>query len=369
MKKKKIIFYVIPVLIIVIVSAVFLIFKKTPSATIEHKREVSSEKSKKQLYHCPMHPTYISDKPGDCPICGMRLVPMKEEDVSHKEHETAGVPGQATVTISPEREQLIGVKTDVVKKQKLVFKIRATARIAHDPELYNAIIEYQRAISTRDEIKKANPSADVLKQAESLIKSSYLKLRHSGLSETQIKEMSKEELPTNLILVGNGAGTVWVYAQIYEYEIGLVKPGQMIEVTSISLPGKNFSGKIKSVDTYLDAETRSLRVRAEVRNPEGLLKPNMFVDAIINVDLGEKLAISEDAVLDSGTRQIVFVKKGAGKYEPREVKLGHEAEGLYEVISGVNEGEEVATSANFLIDSESKLKSAIQGMGEHKHGK
>lgn len=368
MKNKKIIFYVIPVLIVVIVLTIFLIFRKIPSATLKHKHEVSSEKSKKQLYHCPMHPTYISDKPGDCPICGMRLVPMKEEDVSDKKHDTAGISGQAGVTISPEREQLIGVKTDTVKKHKLVFKIRATARIAHDPELYNAIIEYQRAISARDEIKKANPLVDVLKQTESLVKSSYLKLRHLGLSENQIKEMSKEELPTNLIMVGNSGGTVWVYAQIYEYEIGLVKPGQMIEVTSVSLPGKKFSGEIKSIDTYLDAETRSLRVRAEVSNEEGLLKPDMFVDATINVDLGEKLAIPEDAVLDSGTRQIVFIKKAAGKYEPREVKLGHEADGFYEVISGVDEGEKIVTSANFLIDSESKLKSAIQGMGEHKHG-
>ena len=106
----------------------------------------------------------------------------------------------------------------------------------------------------------------------------------------------------------------------------------------------------------------------EVPNPDGLLKPEMYADAIIHVDLGQRLAIPAEALIDTGTRQLVFVMTGEGKYEPREVRIGHEAEGAYEVLSGVKEGEEVVASANFLIDSESKLKAAISQAGSgHQH--
>ncbi|MFA5780287.1 MAG: efflux RND transporter periplasmic adaptor subunit [Elusimicrobiota bacterium] len=376
------------------------------------KKETSHGSSKKvsQKYHCPMHPTYISDKPGDCPICGMKLVPMEEKPIAvqpskkktiyrssmspneisdkpgkdsmgmemvpyevEENNSASKVEGLSSVTISEEKQQLIGVKTAIVKKQKLIFDIRASGRVAHDPELYNAIIEYQQTIARRKELALENSSQEqeFIQQADSLLDSSTLRLKHLGLSDSQIAELSKStETFTNLILVGKPGGTVWVYAQIYMSEIGLVKPGQIMEVTSVALPGKKFHGEIKAVDTYLDSESRTLRVRAEVSNPEGLLKPDMYVDAVIHVDFGEKIAVPEEAVIDTGTRQIVFVKKGQGVYEPREIQVGHSAEGYYEVISGLSVGEEVVTSANFLIDSESKLKSAIQGMsGEHKHGK
>ncbi|OGS45580.1 MAG: hypothetical protein A2539_07070 [Elusimicrobia bacterium RIFOXYD2_FULL_34_15] len=371
---------------------------------------------KAQKYHCPMHPTYISDKPGDCPICGMKLVPMDEkpissqpikkktmyrssmnpEEVSDKpgkdsmgmemvpfeveENSPSGiskVDGLSSVTISEEKQQLIGVKTGIVKKRKLTYDIRASGRVAHDPELYNAINEYQQTLSRRRELaSKSFPDGQEqesqgIQQADSLLDSSTLRLKHLGLSDEQIMELSKSsETFTNLILVGKPGGTVWIYAQIYMSESGLVKAGQIMDVTTVALSGKKFRGVIKAVDTYLDSESRTLRARAEVYNPEGLLKPEMYVDVVIHVDFGEKIAVPEEAVIDSGTRQIVFVKKLAGVYEPREIQVGHIAEGYYEIISGLSVGEEVVTSANFLIDSESKLKSAIQGMsGEHNHGK
>jgi Cu(I)/Ag(I) efflux system membrane fusion protein len=124
---------------------------------------------------------------------------------------------------------------------------------------------------------------------------------------------------------------------------------------------------VKSIDTVLDPMTRSVKVRAEIANPDGFLKPEMFVNVTIYIPLGRKLAIPEDAVLDTGERKLVFLSLGEGKFAPREVKLGYSAEGYYEITSGLREGDKVVTSANFLIDSESKLKSAISGMGEHKH--
>jgi Cu(I)/Ag(I) efflux system membrane fusion protein len=167
-----------------------------------------------------------------------------------------------------------------------------------------------------------------------------------------------EAAPTNL-LIGGADGSVWVYAQIYEYEISHVRPGQQAEITTPAYPGRVFRGTVKAVDPNLSAETRSLRVRIEVPNPDGLLKLEMFVNAAIKADLGEKLALPEAALLDSGERKLVFVELGEGRIEPREVRVGSVADGYYELLSGVREGEKVVTTANFLIDSESRLKAAI----------
>ncbi|MBU2614635.1 MAG: efflux RND transporter periplasmic adaptor subunit [Elusimicrobia bacterium] len=155
-------------------------------------------------------------------------------------------------------------------------------------------------------------------------------------------------------------GTVWIYAQVYENEANLIKEGQLMEVTTDALPGQKFKGNVSSVGAYMTSETRSLLVRAEVSDPKGLLKPDMFVDTIVHIALGSKVAVPEEAVLDTGTRQLVFVNKDNGMYEPRKVSVGAHAEGYYEIIEGVSPGEEVVTSANFLIDSESRLKSAIK---------
>jgi membrane fusion protein, copper/silver efflux system len=365
-------------------------------------------------YHCPMHPTYVSDKPGDCPICGMRLVPIESEE-SHEQavkgaqgqdskplyyrhpmnpeitspepkkdemgmdyvavyHEDAGgsaggaqLPDRVPVKLSAERQQLIGVRTAAVEVRNLESVVRASGRVAYDPDLYNAIAEHRQALEARDKVKDS-PWPDVKERSEALIQSSALRLRQMGLSKDQIKELSfRTEDPTNLLLSDKG-GSVWVYAQIYEYETGIVKRGQMMEVTSSAFPGKSFRGKVVAVDSILNPETRTLKVRGEVPNPEGLLKPEMYVDTSILIDLGRKLAIPEEAVLKTGTRQIVFVEVGAGQFEPREIKVGGKAEDHYEVVSGVKEGEKVVTSANFLIDSESKLKSALSGAGGgHSH--
>ncbi|MBI2119926.1 MAG: efflux RND transporter periplasmic adaptor subunit [Elusimicrobia bacterium] len=379
---------------------------------LDHRPKKSSTE-KKQMYHCPMHPTYTSDKPGDCPICQMKLVPIEEEEheesIQNSEQQTlskkdddqiteqdhalhekdkppttseksmyekkanapenrsqkkaVGPSGQATIKISSEREQLIGVKSSVVNIRELKIEIRAQGQVAYDVELYNAISEYKTAQSAKEKAKQS-PWPDVQERAESLVNASILRLRQLGLSQEEIKRIENKD-NTNLILPEKN-GPVWVYAQIYEYESALAKVGQSIEIKAKSLPGKKFSGKIRAIDPILNKETRTLRIRAEVLNPENLLKPEMFVEVKIQVPLGNKLALPEEAVLHTGERNLVFVSLGQGKYEPREVVLGQEAEGYYELISGVSKGEKVVTSANFLIDSESKLKAAVSGMG-HQH--
>jgi Cu(I)/Ag(I) efflux system membrane fusion protein len=356
-------------------------------------------------YHCPMHPTYVSDRAGDCPICGMRLVPIESEE-SHDEDVQAksaskekkllyyrnpmdpkvtspvpmkdqmgmdyvpvyeeerteqfmgsSVEGLAPVRFPAEREQLIGVKTSFVVRREMSKGVRASGRIAYDPDLYGAVVEYREALKSREKVKNS-PWPDVRERTEGLIAASVLRLRQMGLSDQQIHRLGRaEQDPTNLLLSSKG-GSVWVYAQIFEYEAGLVKTGQTMEVTGAAFPGKTFRGKVVAVDTVLSPETRTLRVRGEVP-AEGLLKPEMYVDVIINIPLGRRLMVPEEAVMNTGKRKISFVRNGPGRFEPREVVVGQEAENSVEILSGLTEGEAVVTSANFLIDSESKLKAAL----------
>lgn len=302
-------------------------------------------------FHCPMHTSYISDKPGDCPICGMKLVPIEPEPESAQDP----VSGQASTVLSQNKRQLIGMKTEALARRSLKFTVRASGSVAYDPELYSAIAEHHSAMIAQDKIKDSSWT-DVHERAEALVSAANLRLRQLGLSQSQIDAFTGlESAPTNL-LIGGSEGSVWVYAQIYEYEIAQVRPGQRAEITAPAYPGRVFQGTVKAVDSNLSVETRTLRVRIEVPNPQGLLKLEMFVNAAIKADLGVVLALPETALLDSGARKLVFVDLGEGRIEPREVRVGREADGYYELLSGAREGERVVTTANFLIDSESKLK-------------
>jgi Cu(I)/Ag(I) efflux system membrane fusion protein len=132
----------------------------------------------------------------------------------------------------------------------------------------------------------------------------------------------------------------------------------MVDIEAVVSPGEIFSGKMASINPVLDSATRTNQVRVEVANPDNKLKPEMFVSAKIKIDLGEKLAVPESAVLDTGLRKIVYLLKGDSELESAEVALGQKAEGYYEVLGGLEEGDLVVTSGNFLVDSESKLKSS-----------
>ena len=389
-------------------------------------------------YHCPMHPTFHSDKRGSCPICSMTLVPdevaaggalgsAKHICVLHKckmahclmeltakvgqkitcpicgtaeaaeipkgkplyyrnpmnpevtspvpmkdgmgmdyvpvyaEEGAAGkVSGQGAFVLSEEKRRMIGMKTEPVEFRDLSAVVRASGRVAYDPDLYHAIAEHSEAAKAREAVKES-PYPDVHQRADALVRSSELRLRQIGLSEEQIAAIAGSSQPPTNLLFGGPGGTVWVYAQVYEYEISLVKPGQPVGIVTPAYPGRKFRGVVKALDSILSPETRSLKVRIEVPNPEGLLKLEMYVDAAIKAGIGRTLALPESALMDTGERQLAFIDLGNGRIEPREVRVGREAEGYYEVLSGLKRGEKVVTSANFLIDSESKLKSAPSG--------
>lgn len=365
--------------------------------------------AEKAHYQCAMHPQIVSDEPGICPICQMKLQrvddtgsggagdgatrpskegaastaprtpkfyrhPMRADVVSSKpakdemgmdyipvyEDEptaTGGdVPGHAAFTLSTERQQLIGVTKARIERRALKVEIRAVGRVAYDPKLYQAVVEYREAARSKRAIGEST-IREAQSGADTLIRGAGLKLRQLGLSEAQIGLLTRATGdPVELLLPGK---SVWIYAQVYEYEAPLVKQGQTMVVTSSALPGERFETKVMAVDPILDPMTRTMRVRGLVSTPDATLRPESFVDVTIHVPLGEQLAVPEDSVLDTGEHQIVFVVKHDGTFEPRALELGREAQGYYEVRSGVSEGEQVVTSANFLIDSESRFRAAL----------
>jgi len=358
---------------------------------IKHYREHGGSAQHKETYYCPMHPDYVSDKPGECPICGMDLVkreeapapaprtaegkikfyrnpmnpeitsktPMKDEmgmdyiPVYEIEGAAKEVAGRAAINMDDAKRQLIGVKTARADYRPLTHTVHSSGKVAYDPDLYQSIAEYKEALAAAEKVKNS-AWPEVRERADALVGASALRLRQAGLSDGQIKDLGQNGgTDLNLLLPGEKA---WLYAQIYEYEIGLVKPGQAIAAVTPAYPGKVFRGVIKAVDAILSPETRTLRVRAEVENPDRMLKPEMYAEITININIGSRLAVPLGAVVDTGGRKLVFVDKGDGILEPREVKTGFEGDAYTEILSGIKAGETVVTSANFLVDSESRMK-------------
>jgi hypothetical protein len=356
----------------------------------------------KGLFYCPMHPTFTSDRPGNCAICGMSLVKKEAADVPAGGQKAAGgdkkilyyrnpMNPQATspvpmkdemgmdyvpvyaeqgtgahpgVYISPEKQQLIGVKKGKVQMRKLSGQILTVGRVAYDPALFTAQQEYLQILKGRQSAQKANLN-EVSEQSISLLKAARSKLLLMGMSDAEIDAMEEQgRAEMNLYLPTNEDRNVWVYVTIYEYEAGLVKEGMPVQVDTLAYPGQTFQGRIVSVAPLLEAATRTLKARALVDNPEGKLKLEMFANVRIDYDIGEKLAIPEEAVMHAGTRDIVYVVDPNGYFEPKTVKLGAKAQGWYELLQGLAVDEEVVTSANFLVDSESKLNAVLNQMTE-----
>jgi Cu(I)/Ag(I) efflux system membrane fusion protein len=418
------------IIIAVILVIVGVSFIGKPASHQGHDSQTTTEQAKKQMYHCPMHPTYISDKPGDCPICNMKLVPMKEGG----EQSSNSVEGQATVNISLEQQQLIGVRKEKVTARPLTRTVRAVGTIVYNaqkmhhintkiagwvdemdccalagkfieigtplfsiysPDLVTAQQEFLVASETMEKAKESK-SPEMIKNAEQLVRATRQKLIFWDISADQINQIAKDGKPSRTLWIttpGQGfivgdelhlgqyitpgemvfkiadISTVWVEAEIYEYELTYIDVDDAVEVGVSSYPAEKFEGTVKYIYPYVNPTTRTIKVRIEMDNPDYKLKADMYANVILKKELGEKVTIPVEAVMDTGKRQIVFVDKGDGLFEPREVKLGGKTDIYYEVVDGVSEGETVVTSGNFLIDSESKLKSATQNIGsEHKHG-
>jgi len=322
----------------------------------------SPTKSQKiEFWTCPMHSQVKQNGPGECPICGMDLVKKTLSAPQHEDHVAteAELPqGHDRFELSLPQQQLIGVKTGKVTRRALFNEIRAPGRVAFDPELYTAQSEYQEALQQLQRVS-ASPLADVRHSAARMVESSKMRLKILGLSDAQISALAvgKRATDSQLLLPQSGGGN-WIYAEVSEMDLHSITPGLEVEITASSLQGSKMKGKVVSVDRILNTMTRTAKVRIEVPQAKQTLRPETYVDAKILAPLGNLLAVPFDAVFDTGKETWVFIAEGNGKFSPRLVRVRLHAGDWIAIESGLKEGDSIVTSANFLIDSESRLRGA-----------
>jgi len=272
-------------------------------------------------------------------------------------------------------------KLDVTAPGEIVDKGAPLLSI-YSPDLLTSEREFVELLRMRDEAR----SKDARETPSRLINSAKQRLHLWNVTDEQIDELQKTRKPQeNLTLLSPFRGIVqsvpaeqgksvkvgdmlvevadlslvWVWAEFYENELPMLKVGQKIDVTAKSYPGEQFEGTISLINPFLDEAKRTAKVRIDIPNPDFKLRPGMYVNAELAMDMGEGLTIPVSAVMPTGTRNVAFVNKGGGKLEPRIVQLGSKYGESYEVQSGLREGEQVVASANFLIDAESKVQQAL----------
>ena len=272
-------------------------------------------------------------------------------------------------------------KLDVKSPGEIVEKGAPLLSI-YSPDLLTSEREFVELLRMRDQAK----SKDARDTPERLIQSARRRLQLWNVTDAQVAELEKTRSPQeNLTLLspfrgvvqsvpveqGKGVGignmlvevadlsVVWVWAEFYENELPMLKVGQKIDITAKSYPGEKFEGIISLINPFLEEAKRTAKVRIDIPNPDFKLRPAMYVNAELGMDMGEGLTIPVSAVMPTGTRNVVFINKGEGKLEPRIVQLGSKYGESYEVQSGLREGEQVVASANFLIDAESKVQQAL----------
>ncbi|TGJ99137.1 HlyD family efflux transporter periplasmic adaptor subunit [Leptospira semungkisensis] len=311
----------------------------------------------KEVYYCPMHPTYTSDKPGTCPICNMDLV-KKDEHSNHTNQAPIAPQSEFTskemsessedLSLSYEKQQSIGIKTETVSIRNLTKEFRAYSNVAYDPELYTALTEYKESVRSSAALAEFGSGLN--------IRNLQLRLQQLGLSQEQIRVWtSGQRDPSELILGGKG-GRAHIYSQIYESDLSFAKPGLSISFKTDAFPDKEFKGKVKSIDTILDKNTRTLRLRSEVSDPSYLLKPQMFGEILVQMEIPKVLSIPSSAILDTGTRKIVYTQIGPDKFRAVEVKVGRAIGSWTEIKSGLKEEERVVIESTFLLDSEARIR-------------
>ncbi len=420
------------------------------------------------VYQCPMHPSVIQDRFGECPICGMDLVkvepgqrkgarapaaaaagpgkywcPMHPE--VHSDDPEArcekcggmkllprdapgpagaqGVPGLVAIDVSSDRVQLMGIRTARTVHESLSPQLRTvgfvsanestlailTARFTgwvdelkvaqsgqhvdkgqvlasvYSPELTTAQQVFVNATRWAREPSGNAPAGTI---AGSLDQDARKRLELLGVAPADVADIAKagKPLPSTPIrspvsgyVARRGAlpglyftpgtelfqiadlSTVWVIADIYEYDMSRVKVGQRASLALGAYPGERFTGRVQFIYPAVNPESRTLQARMEFRNPGLKLRPGMYGDVVMDLDASHGLVVPTEAIVDTGEQQYVFIAKQGGRFEPRRVKLGARTEGKVQVLEGLAESEVVVTTANFLVDSESRLRAAVEG--------
>ncbi len=378
-------------------------------------------------YQCPMHPSIVQDHPGNCPICGMKLVKMEAVAPTGKEDDepaaAPAVPGMATVKIDPERQQLIGLSTAEVAHATVGGRIRTVGHVGVDETRVRRINVKNQGFVERvfvDFIGKRVRKGDRLftyyspellaaqeellstlrlrgpgESGQALLEAARRRLRLWDMPAAEIERLERTGVPSRTVTVYSpiagvvtkkdvfegmkleaGAmpyeivdlSAVWVLADVYESELSQMKEGLAGTLELKAFPNKTFEGKVVFVDPFLDPNTRTVRVRLTFPNASGELRPEMFGEVSLETSPRHGLTIPADAVIDSGTTKVVFVALADGKFQPREVELGQSSGSVVEVLGGLVAGERVVTRANFLIDSESRLRASLDALGSSADG-
>lgn len=368
-----------------------------------------------QYYTCGMHPWVILPKPGDCPICHMKLVPLDPAKFSKE------------VAIDPIMTQNIGVRVSPVVSGPVTRVIRTVGTVDYDealvrdvnlkisgwveklyvtsigqpvekdqplleiysPDLYSAQVDYLLALKGRK--PSTAPPSDMGSMDADLLAAARKRLEYFDISPQQIEELEKSgQASKTMMLRSPFRGTVvmknvldgqkvdagmqllriadlshvWIMVTVYEYQVPYIEAGQSAVMTLPYMPGQEFKGKVTYIYPYLNAELRQATVRLEFDNPDLLLKPGMYAKVELRRALAtDRTLVPREAVIDTGERQIALVSLGEGRFEPRRVQVGVEAEGgMLEILDGLKPGEQVVTSSEFLLDSEARLREALAKM-------
>ena len=396
-----------------------------PEGASSEGSKAEAEK-KIKYWQAPMDPTFISDKPGKSPM-GMDLIPVYEDEyeeapagtiridpvfvqnigVQSIELERTDIPFtiRTVGNLTYDDSQIVWVNTkydgwiekvyvnyigEPVDKGQKLFEI-------YSPELVTTQKEYLQALEYADLMRQSN-YPEIADRAQSLLDSSRERLEYWDITDDQIKELEESrELSRTLAVVSPGNGLVvekmdqalegmyvkagmnlykivdlsnmWVEVEIFENQVPWLKIGQRAKVELPNEPGKRYWGRVRYLYPFFNPKTRTMKVSIELPNPEQKLRADMYVNVIFDVPSArDVLAVPEEAVIHSGTRNIVVIDQGNGTFQVKEITLGVNGAGVWEVKDGLEEGDRVVVSAQFLIDSESNLQEAIRKMISEKKG-
>jgi len=375
----------------------------------------AEQQQQKDEYYCPMHPNTTYDKPGVCSVCGMSLV-KKLSSQGESNSNTTELKG---VSLSPTQRVMANITTTQVQRKSINKGIQAVGIVSYAEPNYRHIsmrfpgrLEKLYLSYTGQSVRRGDPVADVYSpeaisaqqeyllaldsyeqsksgdqsfasSAAQLLEQSRQKLLQWGFTEKQIARLKETRKVNYLVTIYSPVSgtvvkksvdpqhyaatgedmfdiadlsTVWILLDVYEKDIRFIGRGRTVMITTEAYPLEKFIGRVMFVDPVLNPETRTVRVRTEFSNPRGKLKPNMYVNASIQIAKSAELVVPSTAVLSTGKRTVVWVEVTENRFEPRDVVVGSVSEGFTVVVDGLEEGESVAETGGFLIDSESALQ-------------
>lgn len=378
----------------------------------------SDNSNKNEYWTCTMHPQVHKDGPGACPICGMDLIKKVVDDTADVSSKS---DMEGMITLTTNKQILANVSTIKIKNERLIKELSAYSYLDFVeqyrktiPAKFNGRIEKLFVDKTGDYIKKGQALFEIyspdLVQAQneflialgsnknennSLLDASKKKLELFGLTSDQIAELKKSgEIKLTLTYYSPVNGTViekkvqegmyvnegttvyevaelstlWNIAEINETDLSTVKVGKQVKMKLKAYPGEEFTGRVTFIYPVINPQTRTVKVRSEFSSQNNKLKPQMYGETIFSTDAETGLLVPSDAVIFSGNRNVVWVKTSDGMFEARNVEVGQKFGDKYQVLSGLNENDEVAASGGFLIDSESQLKTGMPTGHQHDNG-